>query len=120
MCSIHSNSTADEGWAQLSARDRDRYEKRLARLADEAGPDLPGALDREAPLRNMPEDLRGIRHKRIGRHRAYYRGHHKQCSYQLVWIKKDKKDDVDAEHDPKFQRKLKNAIASAGGRRLDG
>ena len=118
MCSILSNPTADECLEALNDVERKKIEKRLANFAASADVDHMGALD-TFPLRNMPEALRGIRRKRIGRHRAYYLGHHSECSYTLFYVKLFKKDDVDAEHDRGFQDRLARALPAEGGRELE-
>ena len=86
-------------------------EKRLFTFAGDANENTSGGLDTpDTHMMRMPEELRDIRKKRIGRHRVYYRGHHRQCSYHTFYIKAFKKDDVDREDDRLFQERLKRAL----------
>lgn len=118
MCSMQSNPVADECLQALSEKDRRIVEQRLANFAAEANQDHSGALD-FAPLKRMPDDLIGIKKKRIGKHRAYYTGHHTDCSYTLFYVKLHKKDDVDEEDDLRFQTRLTRAIEARGRRELE-
>lgn len=95
-----------------------RIEQRILRLAGDADIETAGALDRIAPDRRMPPDLRGARRIRVGRHRVYYTGHHTQCSYTMFYVKIYKKSGVDDEDDPRHQRQLAKAIKVATSREL--
>lgn len=108
MCSISINESVREQLNQLArSNDRDTIEKRLFKFAEEANPDNPGALDASNTLiRRLPQELRQVRKKRIGRHRIYYKGHHRLCAYQTIHIKIHKKDGVDEEDDRQFQKLL--------------
>jgi hypothetical protein len=108
LCSISINESVREQLNQLvGSNDRDMIEKRLFRFAKEANPANPGAFDAPGTrIRRLPRELREIRKKRIGRHRIYYKGHHRLCAYQTIHIKIHKKDGVDEEDDKQFQKLL--------------
>lgn len=92
-------------------------EKRMYRFAQEANPDQPGPYDNQAgALRHMPDDLKGIRHYRIGkasRHRIYLTGSHKNCSYSAWYIKDFKKSGREVEGGKAFNKVLRAALADA-------
>jgi hypothetical protein len=94
-------------------------EKRLSTMAGEANENTSGGLDTpDTHMRRMPADLREIRKKRVGRHRVYYTGHHRQCSYQSFYIKVFKKGDEDREDDRLFQDRLRRALGESVARTL--
>lgn len=113
MCSISISKTVRDQLNQLvRSDDRDMIEKRLYGFAKEANAQRPGALDTPSTLmRRLPQELREVRKKQIGRHRIYYKGHHKLCAYQTIHIKIHKKDRVDEEDDKRFQRILIRHLA---------
>lgn len=111
MCLITVNSTVDKSLEGLSTKDRTMIEERLYRFADAANANTRGPFENPSNgIRHLPDDLTHIRKVRIGRHRAYYTGHHTQCSYQLVHVKVYKKSDKDKEGSPRFQKKLRRAL----------
>ncbi len=119
MCSITTNTTFDAGLKAVGASDTRMIEKRLSQMAGEANVNMSGGLDTpDTRLMRMPEELRDIRKKRIGRHRVYYNGFHTQCSYQSFYLKAFKKNDVDREDDSGFQERLKRALLDPPMRRL--
>lgn len=119
MCSITTNATVDGLLRAVGASDRRMIEERLGRMAGEANVNASGGLDSpDTLMKRMPEDLREVRKKRIGRHRVYYTGFHRLCSYQSFYIKLFKKDDVDREDDRGFQQRLRRALAEPTARTL--
>ena len=112
------NRGGERGLSGLSKRDREKLEKRLAKFAGAANHNTRGRLDRDAPLRDMPPELAGTRHYGFGRHRVYYSGSHLACSYTMFHVKLYKKDDVDPEHSPRFQRRLTTDRLTGGERTL--
>ncbi len=95
-------------------------EKRLFHFAADANPDNPGMLD--APSRNFKrkrEGLKSVRKITIGRHRVYYTGHYKQCSYKTIYVKQFKKSGVNDEDDKNFQNKLRKAIILKSERQIE-
>lgn len=117
MCSALSSPSADECLSELDRKARAKLEERIADFAADANPEKAGALDR-APMHDMPDELRGVKKQRVGRHRVYYTGHHAECSYTLHYVKLNKKDDVDPEHDKAFQGKLAKALKAGGEPRV--
>lgn len=113
MCSISINEAVRNQLDELvRSDDRDMIQKRLYTFAKEANLENPGALDTPSTLmRRLPQELREVRKKQIGRHRIYYKGHHKLCAYQTIHIKIHKKDGVDDEDDRRFQRILLRRLA---------
>lgn len=119
MCSITTNATVDSLLRRIGTSDTRMVEKRLSTMAGEANVTTPGGLDTpETHLRRMPEDLREIRKKRIGRHRVYYTGHHHLCAYKTFYLKAFKKDDVEREDDRAFQERLRRALVEPVARTL--
>ena len=118
MCLMQVNQGGERGLLSLSKRDREKLEKRLAKFAAAANPNTRGRLDRDAPLRDMPPELAGTRHYRFGRHRVYYHGSYLACSYTMFHVKPYKKDDVDPEHSPRFQRRATTDRLGGGERTL--
>ena len=111
MCSISINATVDAQFGILDSKKRTKLKKRLFLLADEAGIDESGALDDPScHIRRMPSELRKIRKKTFGRHRLYYTGFHKQCSYNVFYLKANKKTGVDDDDSKTFQKKLRRAL----------
>ena len=111
MCSILMSRTAKSQLDELESSgkrgDREMIEKRLERLAQDASPDNPGALDTpDCLIKRMPPGLRELRKRRIGRHRAYFKGSHHICFYKVGFIKLNKKKGTDDEDDPNFQNKV--------------
>jgi hypothetical protein len=113
VCSISINSTTEQQLEQLNRSgdgDRERIEKRLFQLAKESDVNVPGPLDRpNNSMKGMPLDLKDIKKYRIGRHRVFYKGNHRNCSFSCVYIKLFKKNDVNRENDKKFQKILSGA-----------
>jgi len=112
MCSISINQTVDTQLTALSdARKREKLEKKVFRLADEAKIDISGALDStNCHIRRMPQDLEELRKKRIGRHRLYFTGYHTACRYSTCFLKLNKKAGVDDDDTKAFQNKLRRAL----------
>ena len=115
MCSIKINATVDDILkSKRLQKDKEMIEQRLANFAKDASPQHKGALDGYL-MKRMPSELKGIRKKRIGRHRVYYYGHHTQCCYNSFYIKVFKKKGVNDEDNKRFQKiliKAKNDLPS--------
>lgn len=113
MCSLSSNKLCDEELKMLGRNQARKHEEELTRLASEdsiASPDgLHGTLE---PILSWLHDdeLRGLRKKRLGRHRAFFAGHHTGCHYQLFYLKMHKKEEADREEDKAFQSKILKAL----------
>lgn len=119
MCSITTNATVDGQLKGIGASDTRMIERRLSTFAGEANENTPGGLDTpDTHMMRMPEELREIRKKRVGRHRVYYKGHHSQCSYHAFYIKIFKKKGVDQEDNKVFQERLERALAEPTTRTL--
>lgn len=119
MCSLKFNQTFDEVITELRS-DGKMIEGKLKRMAFEANPTMPGLLDAlDNHIKRMPDDLKDIRKRTIGRHRIFYTGHHTQCSYTFFYLKSFKKTGVDDEDDSSFQEKLKKALCSQNSRVLE-
>jgi len=112
MCSVSLNSTVNKQLADLDrSNDKTMLEERLFKYAEEADVNKPGALDNPScHMRRMPADLKEIRKISIGRHRIYFTGHHSQCSYQAIYIKKFKRTGEEDDDDKVFQGKLIRAL----------
>jgi hypothetical protein len=121
VCSISTNATMDEQLTDLErSHDRDMVERRLFQFASEANVENSGGLDDPTlVMKRMPEELRDVRKIRIGRHRVYFTGSHRQCSYRAFYIKAFKKTGVSDEDDPKHQRKLGAALREPATRALE-
>lgn len=120
MCSIATNTTVEKQLKQLEhATDRKMIEDRLARFASEANTQQAGMLDApECHMRRLPDDLRAVRKVRIGRHRVYFTGHHRQCSYFAFYIKVHKKSGVDDDDNQRFRERLRRALTQVAKRDL--
>ena len=82
-------------------------ERRLTQFAGEADATNAGALDDPScHMKRMPEDLRAIRKKGVGRHRVYFTGSHHACRYDVVHIKFFKRTGEDDDDDRAFQQYL--------------
>ncbi len=112
MCSISTNSTADNQLDELGrSDDKDMIEKRLYNFAKESTVENSSMLDStKCHMRGMPIGLRNIRKITIGRHRVYFTGHHTQCSYIAFYIKMFKRSGENNEDNQRFQRILGSAI----------
>jgi len=112
MCSISINATVENQLEKLgSKKARKKFKTRIFRLADEADVDNSGALDDPSThMTRMPPELREIRKKTIGRHRLYFTGFHKQCSYHAFYLKVNKRTGVDDDDNKIFQNKLYSAL----------
>lgn len=121
MCSISANRTVDGQLEELKrSNDRRMIEERLYNFANEANIEQPGPLDAPArKMKRMPEDLRDVRKIRVGRHRIYYTGYHKQCSYSTIYIKRYKKSGVDDEDDKRFHNKLRGVLGEPDTHNLE-
>ena len=87
--------------------------KRLIHCAKEANRDTPGALDDlSCHMTRMPDQLKEINKKRIGRHRVFYTGTHQTCRYNVIFIKPFKKSGADDDDDRNFQQRLINLLAN--------
>ena len=122
MCSISVNRTVDEQIAELGhSGDKEMIERRLFNFANEADRNRSGPLDTpDKRMRRMPEDLRHIRKISIGRHRVYYTGHYRQCSYKAFYIKMFKKSGVDDDDTRKFQKILRQVLGEPSERNIIG
>jgi hypothetical protein len=101
--------------------DGGKTERKLYDLANESDIGKPGLLDNSSnKMKRMPLELRDVKKQRVGRHRIYYVGHHSDCSYRTIFIKTNKKNDVDKEDDKGFQSKLKSALSRAGLKEIEG
>ena len=112
MCSISKNTIAETQLTELErSNDRRMIEGRLFQFASEADTQHPGALDTlKCHMRRLPQDLRHIRKKQIGRHRIFFTGYHTRCAYQVYYIKMFKRSGVNDEDDQRFQNKLRQAL----------
>lgn len=113
MCSISTNATIDNQLTSLGPREKNLIERRLFQFADDANLDRLGGLDNPGLIwKRRPQELRDVnaRKLRIGRHRIYFTGSNKQCSYFAFCIKSFKKGGVDDEDDTKHQNRLINAM----------
>lgn len=109
MCSIGTNSTADQQLTSLG--DKKQIEKKLLNFADDSDIGRPGYLDQPVHhLRGMPQELRHIRRLRSGRHRIFYTGDFNQCSYNVFFVKLFKKKGTEDEHDPQFHKTLGRVV----------
>lgn len=94
--------------------------KRLVQFANEANKTNPGALDDlSCHIKDMPDQLKEMRKKRIGRHRVYYTGIHKDCRYDVMFIKPFKKSGTDDEDEKVFQQRLVKLLSNKGDKALD-
>ena len=106
----------------LGRNQAQKHEEELARLADEdsiASPDgLHGTLE---PILSWLHDdeLRGLRKKRLGRHRAFFAGRHTDCHYRLFYLKMYKREETDREEDKVFQSKILRALSPPETRTLE-
>lgn len=114
MCSISLSSFADGQLASKQLRDDNKkIKRRLFRLASEADTNNPGALDSVSHhMQRMPDELKDIRKIAIGRHRAYYKGSHHACSYEVILFKAFKKSGTDDNDDITFQQRLINILSA--------
>jgi len=112
MCSISINSTVDNQLNTLGdAKKREKFKKRVFRLADEAKTDIRGVLDlTNCHMKRMPRDLRHIRKTNIGRHRLFFSGYHTQCRYVAFYLKLFKQSGVNDEDDKAFHNILQRAL----------
>jgi len=117
VCSVQLNQTISNQFEALSREGKNKnkmWQRKLEHFAAEANVTNPGPLDHPAgSLKHMPEELRDIRHYRIGDHRVFVTGAHKDCTYQAWYIKQDKKSGVLGEGTSEFQRILTNALKDA-------
>lgn len=98
----------------LGSKEARKHENELARLADDDSPERADGLDGTLePILSWLHDgeLCRLRKKRLGRHRAFFAGHHSQCRYQLFYLKMNKKAGVDREEDKAFQSKILKALS---------
>ena len=87
--------------------------KKLYRFADEADTETPGALDEPScSMTRMPEALKEIKKKTVGRHRIYYTGTHHACRYEVVFIKAFKQTGKDDDDNRTFQGRLINILGA--------
>ncbi len=112
MCSIATNTTADQQLTSLkSSGDDTLIENKLRDFAGNSNVRQSGILDLpKYHLRDMPNDLKHIRRIRAGRHRVFYTGYHTHCAYNVFYIKEFKKKGVNDEHDSHFHKVLKNVV----------
>jgi hypothetical protein len=112
VCSISTNSTVDEQLKELQrSNDRKMIEKRLFEMADYANVGRAGLLDETSTkVKDMPPELKDARKIRIGRHRIFYTGEHKKCTFSTFYIKIHKKKGVKDENDKSFQDILKKTL----------
>jgi hypothetical protein len=119
VCLIQANATFDETLNDLDHLDRNMIERRLFEFANGANVNSPGGLDNPAcRVKRFTGELSEVRKITIGRHRIFYKGHHKRCSYQAFAIKPFKKAGVDDEDNPKFQKFLRRALIVLATRQI--
>ena len=113
LCSICLKPPVSEQLADKQLLDdSEMIKKRLFQFASEADTTSPGALDDPScHMKRMPDELKELRKKGIGRHRVYYTGNHRACNYDVVLIKPFKKAGTDDDDDRAFQRRLINILA---------
>ena len=118
MCSLTINAVADEILTGQNAKNKAMIEKRMVVLAGEASIKNPGALDNLGMTR-MPEDLKDLKKKTVGRHRVYYLGHSTKCNYRIIYIKVFKKSGVEDDDDKAFQKMLAKVRAHPLSRAIE-
>lgn len=105
VCSVSINLTFHEGLTLLN--DKGSIENKLLKFASEANPTQSGALDTpDCLLHDWPADLKHVRRKRFGRHRVFFVGHHKQCSYHAFYLKTFKQKGKEDENDKSLHKRL--------------
>jgi len=112
----------DSQLTSLGHHDKHLIEKRLFQFASDANVDREGGLDNPGLIwKRRPQELREVnaRKLRIGRHRVYFIGSRKQCSYFAFCIKSFKKSGVDDEDDPNHQKRLINAMKEPVKKRIE-
>lgn len=119
MCSLTINNPADEILKSLNNKNVNMIESRMISSAQDSKVQKRGVLD-VAPMKRTPADLREMRKKEIGRHRVYYTGHHTNCTYQIIYVKINKKSGVQDDDDPRFRRLLASVIDRPSVRTLAG
>lgn len=116
MCLLLVNQAILDSFAnltQIGVNEDDVYQKKLIRFADAADTKYPGPLDNSSGcLKHMPDDLKHIRHYRVGRHRIFLTGHHKNCHYHAWYIKEFKRDGRDTEGSKPFNETLRTVLNS--------
>ncbi len=115
MCSIYldPNFTVQLDSKQLRDKSK-KIKKRLFQFADEADRERPGALDDlSCHMTRRPDSLKEVKKKRIGRHRVFYTGTHRDCRYDVVYIKPFKKSGTDDDDDQDFQNRLINLLTKS-------
>lgn len=112
MCSISINATVENQFEALGSKKKEaKLRKRIFDFAKEGDVDRSGVFDdMSCHMRRMPPELREIRKKTIGRHRLYFTGFHKQCSYHAFYLKVNKRKGVDDDDNKIFQNKLHRAL----------
>lgn len=111
MCSIGTNSTANAQLKSVGSGEKP-LENKLSHWAEDSRVDRSGFLDLPMHhLHGLPDNLKHIRRVRTGRHRAFYIGHHSQCSYTVFYLKTFKKKGEKEELDKHFQRELVAALS---------
>jgi hypothetical protein len=119
---MYSNQVGDEGFqAILHAGDTTNYEDRLAGMAaSDSAQAANGLHTRLEPISSWrhDEDLRKVRKYRSGGHRFYVKGRHTDCRYTVIYVKVNKKAEVDPEESGRFQGKILRALQAPGSRLL--
>jgi hypothetical protein len=122
LCELRSNKVGDEGLERLRRSGEQKFLKKLIRLAEEADIDVVGGI--EPLLRDLSDwrhrpELRIVRKYRIGNHRVYLTGRNTDCRYTIVYVKVNKKSDVDREETEDFRSKILQALANEETRILE-
>ena len=114
MCLLLSNATADEGFAELPAKDRNSSEKRLANLAETDSRTAENGLGK---VLNTVDDwakdpvLSQVKKYRIGRHRFYLTGRHTECRYFVRCVMPFKKEADDTPQKKVFKERVLKALS---------
>ena len=97
--------------AKAYASQRSKLTRKLCIAAAERSLKNPSVFDlRSVNPRKHGTALRGVQKMRLGSHRIYFKGTHKQCTYRVAWIAYQDSHDSDQIEDEAFRRKLARAF----------
>jgi len=113
VCLLHCNSTAHKDLEKIRRSGDANLEVRLANLADEDTVEEENGLGRlwnsVQPWAKI-EMLCEVHKYRIGRHRFYFWGNHKDCNYHVRFVIPFKRDETDQAKQSWFQEKVLKSI----------